>query len=546
MRDSSSPQPARIRSRSRRSSGSSTSRATGRWSTSSARSRTAQLVCGLHVHVGMESFETCLRTLAGIRPWLDGLLLLSANSPYLAGEETGELSSRLGRLRQLPRGGPPPPLATRGGLGGGGRAPPASTTRGSGGTPGRIRGSGRSRSGSPTRRRRSTGRPLSSRSCRRSARRRRRPGRTCSRPSSRPRESSAPGSSSRRCGSLRPRRCGSSRSAEPTGSRRSPPISCDALVHEEPPFRALSAPARRRAPEPPERAGRPRRARDRRRRVGRPRRARRRARRAGSCPRAGGRADRGRAALGPRGLVRHSRHRATRSSPRSSGVRARALARTGAGRPTSLVLFRETSVGGTFAGLGGVQELGRWVTLRSGRLPRTCTPERCEVLRLRGRAACRGSTGSSLVEVGEAALENRVLFGDFLAPTDNALADAEVSPSLARAAGYHRPPPPPLFLAEGVAALAGAPALERVYRSYAWVAPLGAGPPASLGGRPPRCVGDGGPLGAAGRDRQLRRRSRRSRSCGRRRRRAERRGGASASSAARRPRSCSPLRCSRR
>ena len=29
-----------------------------------------QLVCGLHVHVGMESFEACLRTLDGIRPWL--------------------------------------------------------------------------------------------------------------------------------------------------------------------------------------------------------------------------------------------------------------------------------------------------------------------------------------------------------------------------------------------------------------------------------------------------------------------------------------------
>ena len=50
-------------------------------------------------------------------------------------------------------------------------------------------------------------------------------------------------------------------------------------------------------------------------------------------------------------------------------------------------------------------------------------------------------------------LDNRVLFGDFLAPTDNALAEAEVSPSLARAAGYHRPPPPPLFLAEGVSTL---------------------------------------------------------------------------------------------
>ena len=71
-----------------------------------------QLVCGLHVHVGMKSFDTCLRTLNGIRPWLPALLELSANSPYLAGEETGALSSRLPRLRRLPRGGPPPLLET--------------------------------------------------------------------------------------------------------------------------------------------------------------------------------------------------------------------------------------------------------------------------------------------------------------------------------------------------------------------------------------------------------------------------------------------------
>ena len=71
-----------------------------------------QLVCGLHVHVGMESFETCLRTLEGLRPWLQAVLEVSANSPYLAGEESGVLSSRLGRLRLLPRGGPPPRLGT--------------------------------------------------------------------------------------------------------------------------------------------------------------------------------------------------------------------------------------------------------------------------------------------------------------------------------------------------------------------------------------------------------------------------------------------------
>ena len=71
-----------------------------------------QLVCGLHVHVGMESFDACLGTLAGIRPWLGDLLRLSANSPYLAGQETGALSSRLATLRRLPRGGPPPELTT--------------------------------------------------------------------------------------------------------------------------------------------------------------------------------------------------------------------------------------------------------------------------------------------------------------------------------------------------------------------------------------------------------------------------------------------------
>jgi glutamate---cysteine ligase / carboxylate-amine ligase len=69
-----------------------------------------QLVCGLHVHVGMESFDACLRALDWIRPWLADVLHVSANSPYLAGEETGAHSSRLAVLRRLPRGGPPPLL----------------------------------------------------------------------------------------------------------------------------------------------------------------------------------------------------------------------------------------------------------------------------------------------------------------------------------------------------------------------------------------------------------------------------------------------------
>lgn len=69
-----------------------------------------QLVCGLHVHVGMPSAEACLRCLEGIVPWLPTLLALSANSPYAEGGETGARSARAGRLAELASVGPPPLL----------------------------------------------------------------------------------------------------------------------------------------------------------------------------------------------------------------------------------------------------------------------------------------------------------------------------------------------------------------------------------------------------------------------------------------------------
>ena len=72
-----------------------------------------QLVCGLHVHVGMESFDACLRTLAAIVPWLPAVLALSLNSPYMRGEETGALSARAARLGELPRGAEPPSFSSQ-------------------------------------------------------------------------------------------------------------------------------------------------------------------------------------------------------------------------------------------------------------------------------------------------------------------------------------------------------------------------------------------------------------------------------------------------
>jgi carboxylate-amine ligase len=67
-----------------------------------------QLVCGLHVHVGMPDAETCLRAYEGIVSWLPTVLALSANSPFDEGRDSGMRSARAGRLSELPRGGPPP------------------------------------------------------------------------------------------------------------------------------------------------------------------------------------------------------------------------------------------------------------------------------------------------------------------------------------------------------------------------------------------------------------------------------------------------------
>jgi carboxylate-amine ligase len=69
-----------------------------------------QGVSGLHVHIGMPSADDCFRVLETILPWLPLVLALSANSPYLAGRETGMLSTRAEVLAYLPRAGAPPPV----------------------------------------------------------------------------------------------------------------------------------------------------------------------------------------------------------------------------------------------------------------------------------------------------------------------------------------------------------------------------------------------------------------------------------------------------
>jgi hypothetical protein len=153
----------------------------------------------------------------------------------------------------------------------------------------------------------------------------------------------------------------------------------------------------------------------------------------------------------------------------------RALSSVVPAEPTAFILFRESTIAGRYFGLGAVDGLADWVTLRSGRLPRTCEPERCEVVRLRGRGSIPNVPGLRLVEVGTAVVSSPVLFGDFVAPAENEVSRAALSPVYREAARYHRPEPPPLVLAEGIDGLISSPELDTVYRSYAWVVPLEAG-----------------------------------------------------------------------
>ena len=54
-------------------------------------------------------------------------------------------------------------------------------------------------------------------------------------------------------------------------------------------------------------------------------------------------------------------------------------------QPSAAMLFREASIQGSLVNLRAADDLGRWVHLVSGRLPKRCTPSHCEVLRLEGR-----------------------------------------------------------------------------------------------------------------------------------------------------------------
>jgi hypothetical protein len=128
--------------------------------------------------------------------------------------------------------------------------------------------------------------------------------------------------------------------------------------------------------------------------------------------------------------------------------------KTAAGsRAVPVALYRETRISGIDVDFGAVDGLTRWVRLTGGRLPRPCTPARCEVVRVSGPKV---PSIPGVVEVGRVELSTNALFGQ--------LRGGAEEPSVGRRA---------LYLASGVSGFSRLAAWDGIYRTYAWVVPLG-------------------------------------------------------------------------
>jgi hypothetical protein len=141
---------------------------------------------------------------------------------------------------------------------------------------------------------------------------------------------------------------------------------------------------------------------------------------------------------------------------RNADARARqALATVSPGPVRRLIFFRELRVGGELVEPAAVDDLARVVRLRSGRLPRTCTRRRCELLQIGGGGSARlEQAGIRLQRVGIASLRDPALRGYFAAATGS---------------GSERPT---LLLGPSVDALQRLGSVALFYRVYSWFSAL--------------------------------------------------------------------------
>ncbi len=127
-----------------------------------------------------------------------------------------------------------------------------------------------------------------------------------------------------------------------------------------------------------------------------------------------------------------------------------ALATLTATAPTRSVVLRETNLAGRGAILAAIDGVASWVAVTTGRLPRTCTPRRCEVVQVAGTPASPTPIpGAALVLVGSGRMTGVLPLGrDRLTRTT------------------------PLFVSGDAAGLSALPGVAFVYRSTIWTSSL--------------------------------------------------------------------------
>lgn len=78
-----------------------------------ARIALEQVVCGCHVHIGLDDADLAIRVMNRTRPWLSVILALTVNSPFWNGIDTGYGSFRTQIWSRWPSAGPPAAFADR-------------------------------------------------------------------------------------------------------------------------------------------------------------------------------------------------------------------------------------------------------------------------------------------------------------------------------------------------------------------------------------------------------------------------------------------------
>ena len=132
--------------------------------------------------------------------------------------------------------------------------------------------------------------------------------------------------------------------------------------------------------------------------------------------------------------------------------------------PVRAMLYRESQIDGRLVNLRAANDLGRFVRLRSGRLPKPCVPSHCEVVRLEGAGPVPSKPTLRLIQVGRGTLLRSAPFAPWIQPVQ--------TEQVARAVRYHAPQPSPVLLAEGVEGLSRTSELASFFRSYAWFVPV--------------------------------------------------------------------------